>query len=172
MTATCTAAGPAAPGTGSSGHPRAARQTVLMLAGGGLSHASGGVGTQISYLLSNWSDTELAPEVRVLDTRGAGSLLSGAIRFAGAVAVVLYKLRLTAAAHRARPYDDPWQRPSEIYAVCPCTRPRRQDRRAPAWCGFRNLLPHPAQGGPELAMCPIEAFPCCGRPGCFGPAVL
>ncbi len=90
MTATCTAAGPVASAVGSSDYPRAARQTVLMLVGGGLSHASGGVGTQISYLLSNWSAQEPAPEVRVLDTRGAGSLLSGAVRFAGAGAVVLY----------------------------------------------------------------------------------
>jgi glycosyltransferase involved in cell wall biosynthesis len=61
-----------------------------MLAGGGTSHASGGVGTLISYLLSNWSATESAPEIRVVDTRGAGSLLSGALRFAAASAVVLF----------------------------------------------------------------------------------
>ena len=49
---------------------RARRKLVMMFAGGGLTHASGGVGTFIRYLTDEWMTKPGTPEVRVVDTRG------------------------------------------------------------------------------------------------------
>jgi len=57
-----------------------------MLAGGGLAHTSGGVGTLIQYLRESWSGQVGAPETRVIDTRGQGGRTAGGIRFAAAAA--------------------------------------------------------------------------------------
>ncbi len=56
-----------------------------MLAGGGLGHVSGGVGTLTGYMLDAWRDRPDGPRVTVLDTRGEGGQLAGAARFAGAL---------------------------------------------------------------------------------------
>lgn len=57
---------------------------VLILAGGGLSHVSGGVGTLVQYLLDSWAGRDDAPVVQVIDTRGAGGRFGGAWCFAAA----------------------------------------------------------------------------------------
>ena len=49
-----------------------------MLAGGGLGHVSGGVGTLMGYMIEAWRDRPDAPCVRVIDTRGEGGPMSGA----------------------------------------------------------------------------------------------
>ena len=59
---------------------------VLMFAGGGVTHVSGGVGTLLTYLLDHWAGLADAPEVRVIDTRGSGGKVGGAIYFAKALA--------------------------------------------------------------------------------------
>ena len=66
-------------GTGKQG-PR-----VLMFAGGGVTHVSGGVGTLLTYLLDHWASLADAPEVRVIDTRGSGGKVGGVIYFTRAL---------------------------------------------------------------------------------------
>ncbi len=56
---------------------------VAVLAGGGLGHVSGGVGTLMGYMLEAWRARADAPCVRVIDTRGEGGRAAGAARFAG-----------------------------------------------------------------------------------------
>jgi len=58
---------------------------VLVLAGGGLAHTSGGVGTLMLYLMDEWGKRADGPRVRVIDTRGQGGALDGAGRFAAAI---------------------------------------------------------------------------------------
>lgn len=43
---------------------------VVMFAGGGVAHTSGGIGTFIRYLEDEWGRTSAPPEIRVIDTRG------------------------------------------------------------------------------------------------------
>ena len=57
-----------------------------MLAGGGLGHVSGGVGTLMGYMLEAWDARDDGPRVRVFDTRGEGGRLAGAARFLGVLA--------------------------------------------------------------------------------------
>jgi len=57
---------------------------VIVLAGGGLAPASGGVGVLMGYLLEAWAASPHPPRVRVIDTRGQGGRLSAIPRFAGA----------------------------------------------------------------------------------------
>ena len=59
---------------------------VLMFAGGGVTHVSGGVGTLLTYLRDHWAGWPDAPDVRVIDTRGSGGKVGGAIYFAKALA--------------------------------------------------------------------------------------
>ena len=61
------------------------RLAVLVLAGGGLGHVSGGVGTLMRSLLAAWAGQTDAPCVTVLDTRGAGGRLAGALQFSAAL---------------------------------------------------------------------------------------
>ncbi len=63
---------------------------VLMFAGGGTTHASGGVGTFIQYLIQEWATTPGAPQVRVIDTRGQGGMASMGLHFLKAVGQLLY----------------------------------------------------------------------------------
>jgi len=58
---------------------------LLVLAGGGTEHVSGGVGTMMLYLMDEWARRGDTRPVRVVDTRGAGGVLSGAVRFLGAL---------------------------------------------------------------------------------------
>ena len=62
---------------------------VLVFIGGGLNHVSGGVGTLMRYLITEWSADPEALPVRVVDTRGAGHALSAALQFGTAVAILL-----------------------------------------------------------------------------------
>ncbi len=57
------------------------RLPITILAGGGLSHVSGGVGTLIGYLMQAWAARPDAPRVQVIDTRGQGGQAGGARRF-------------------------------------------------------------------------------------------
>ncbi len=57
------------------------RLKVAVLAGGGLGHVSGGVGTLMGYLLEAWRVRQDGPSVRVLDTRGEGGRAAGAVLF-------------------------------------------------------------------------------------------
>ena len=43
---------------------KARRKQVMMMAGGGLTHVSGGVGTFIRYLTDEWATKPGAPQVR------------------------------------------------------------------------------------------------------------
>jgi hypothetical protein len=63
---------------------------VLMLAGGGVEHTSGGVGTLLLALFASWVDLPEAPIVRVLDTRGAGGVVSGGLHFIRSMAVLIW----------------------------------------------------------------------------------
>jgi glycosyltransferase involved in cell wall biosynthesis len=63
---------------------------VAMFAGGGTTHASGGVGTFIQYLIQEWATTPGAPQVRVIDTRGEGGTVSMGLHFLQAVGQLLY----------------------------------------------------------------------------------
>ncbi len=65
-------------------------KTVLIFAGGGLSHVSGGVGTLLRYLIAEWDRDPASMPVRVVDTRGSGGAASAAVHFAGALAVLLW----------------------------------------------------------------------------------
>jgi peptidoglycan/LPS O-acetylase OafA/YrhL/glycosyltransferase involved in cell wall biosynthesis len=68
-----------------SGRPR----VVLVLAGGGLTHVSGGVGTLIRNLIEAWSDTGAPPPVRIVDTRGDGGAPAAALCFLRSLLLVL-----------------------------------------------------------------------------------
>ncbi len=59
-----------------------------MLAGGGVAHTSGGVGTLMLYLMDEWGKQAGGPRVRVIDTRGQGGAAGGIARFAAAIAGV------------------------------------------------------------------------------------
>jgi glycosyltransferase involved in cell wall biosynthesis len=62
---------------------------VVMFAGGGTTHASGGVGTFIQYLVHEWATTPGTPEVRVVDTRGEGGIVSMGLHFLKAVSQLI-----------------------------------------------------------------------------------
>ncbi len=62
---------------------KAGRKLVMMLAGGGLTHVSGGVGTFIRYLTDEWAAKPGTPQVRVVDTRGEGGKASMVLHFLG-----------------------------------------------------------------------------------------
>ena len=61
-----------------------------MLAGGGIAHTSGGVGTLMRYLMDEWAKQPDAPSVRVIDTRGQGGVAGGATSFLRALAMVFW----------------------------------------------------------------------------------
>jgi peptidoglycan/LPS O-acetylase OafA/YrhL/glycosyltransferase involved in cell wall biosynthesis len=63
----------------------AAPPVVLVLAGGGLSPLSGGVGTLMRNLMESWADNGSAPRIRLLDSRGQGGAATGMLRFAGSL---------------------------------------------------------------------------------------
>jgi peptidoglycan/LPS O-acetylase OafA/YrhL len=70
--------------------PRAGPK-VVVVAGGGLGPASGGVGTLMAYLMAAWADMRQAPRIEsLIDSRGDGRLLSGTLHFAHAVASVAW----------------------------------------------------------------------------------
>ncbi|HTI84961.1 MAG TPA: glycosyltransferase family 4 protein [Acetobacteraceae bacterium] len=48
------------------------RRLVVMFAGGGVTHTSGGVGTFIRYLIDDWAAKPDAPRIKVIDTKGEG----------------------------------------------------------------------------------------------------
>jgi glycosyltransferase involved in cell wall biosynthesis len=66
------------------------RKLITMLAGGGITHASGGIGTFIRYLADRWATVPGAPQVRVIDTRGEGGKASMAVHFPKAIAQLIY----------------------------------------------------------------------------------
>ena len=59
--------------------------TVLVLVGGGFAPVSGGVGVLLRNLIDAWSDMPQAPVLRMLDTRGGGGKIAGALWFAAAM---------------------------------------------------------------------------------------
>ena len=63
---------------------------VAMFAGGGTTHASGGVGTFIEYLKQEWATTPDAPQVRVIDTRGEGGTVGMGLHFLKAITQLLW----------------------------------------------------------------------------------
>ena len=69
---------------------KARRKQVMMMAGGGLTHVSGGVGTFIRYLTDEWATKPGAPQVRVVDTRGEGGKASMGLHFLKAVGLLLW----------------------------------------------------------------------------------
>lgn len=66
---------------------------VVVLAGGGITHTSGGVGTLIIYLMEEWAQRPDALPVRVIDTRGPGGPAGAALHFLKA-AILLLRLGL------------------------------------------------------------------------------
>ncbi|MDR3534449.1 MAG: WecB/TagA/CpsF family glycosyltransferase [Rhodopila sp.] len=68
----------------------AGRKVVLMFAGGGVAHTSGGVGTLIRYLQDEWANEPDAPPVRVIDTRGQGGMDSMVHSFLKGLCLLLY----------------------------------------------------------------------------------
>jgi glycosyltransferase involved in cell wall biosynthesis len=66
------------------------RKLVTMLAGGGITHASGGIGTFIQYLVDQWATIPGAPQVRVIDTRGEGGKASMIAHVPKAIAQLIY----------------------------------------------------------------------------------
>jgi glycosyltransferase involved in cell wall biosynthesis len=69
---------------------KARRKLIMMFAGGGTTHASGGVGTFIRYLTDEWEARAGTPRVQVIDTRGEGGKSEMARHFLNAVGVLLY----------------------------------------------------------------------------------
>ena len=63
---------------------------VLVLAGGGLGHVSGGVGTLMRYLMAEWARDPASLPVRVIDTRGTGGAASAVRHFAYGVAALAW----------------------------------------------------------------------------------
>ena len=66
------------------------RKQVLIFAGGGLGHVTGGVGTLLRYLIAEWDADSASVPVRIIDTRGCGGPVSAVIRFWGALATLLW----------------------------------------------------------------------------------
>ncbi len=64
---------------------------VLVCAGGGLGHVSGGVGTLMGYMLAAWAMQPDGPLVQVIDTRGQGGRVAGVGRFAWAAGVLAWR---------------------------------------------------------------------------------
>jgi glycosyltransferase involved in cell wall biosynthesis len=58
---------------------------IVIFAGGGIEHTSGGVGTLILNLLDCWGGQPGGHEVEVIDTRGAGGVGSGVAHFTRAL---------------------------------------------------------------------------------------
>lgn len=77
--------------------PAGRRPNIVVLAGGGVAHVSGGVGTLMLYLMDAWAAREDGPRIRVLDTRGAGGIAGAAWCFLRA-GVSLAWLSLTGSA--------------------------------------------------------------------------
>jgi len=69
---------------------KARRRLVMMFAGCGLTHFSGGVGTFIRYLTDEWATKPCAPRIRVVDTRGEGGKASMALHLLKAVGLLLW----------------------------------------------------------------------------------
>ncbi len=65
------------------------RLRVLVFAGGGMQHVSGGVGTLMAYLQEAWKQLPGAPEIRAVDSRGQGGRLGGALYFLRACRVLI-----------------------------------------------------------------------------------
>jgi peptidoglycan/LPS O-acetylase OafA/YrhL/glycosyltransferase involved in cell wall biosynthesis len=63
----------------------AAAARVLVLVGGGFAPLSGGVGVLLRNLIDVWATMPQSPQLRMLDTRGGGGKVSGALWFAVAV---------------------------------------------------------------------------------------
>ena len=70
--------------------PKTSEKQVLVFAGGGLGHVSGGVGTLLRYLIAEWAPDPAALRVRVIDTRGAGGWGDAALRFGHALAALAW----------------------------------------------------------------------------------
>ncbi len=66
------------------------RKHVLVFAGGGLTHVSGGIGTLLRAVIHVWVADPTAIAVRVIDTRGAGGRISAALHFARGIAALLH----------------------------------------------------------------------------------
>jgi len=69
---------------------KAGRKKVVMLAGGGTTYVSGGVGTFIRYLTDEWENKPDGPEIRILDTRGQGGLLRMIMHFISATCYLTF----------------------------------------------------------------------------------
>jgi len=63
---------------------------VLVLAGGGLSPLSGGVGTLMRNLMESWSNAQCPPRLRLADTRGQGGPVTATLRFAYTLILVAW----------------------------------------------------------------------------------
>ncbi len=68
---------------------RSHRKLVTMFAGGGITHASGGVGTFIRYLMDVWEREPNTPLVRIIDTRGEGGKVGMVLHFLRAIVYLL-----------------------------------------------------------------------------------
>jgi glycosyltransferase involved in cell wall biosynthesis len=66
------------------------RKHVLVFAGGGLTHVSGGIGTLLRAVIHVWVTDPAAIAVRVIDTRGAGGRASAGLHFARALGALFY----------------------------------------------------------------------------------
>jgi len=64
------------------------RPLIGMPCPGGLEHA-GGIGRAMAYLCAEWATDPSAPQIEVLDTRGAGHLIFAPFHFAHALARIL-----------------------------------------------------------------------------------
>lgn len=64
------------------------RRLVVMFAGGGITHTSGGVGTFIRYLIDEWATRPDAPQIKVIDTHGKGKAVM-VLHFLKAIAFLL-----------------------------------------------------------------------------------
>ena len=69
---------------------KASPPMVLVLVGGGFAPLSGGVGVLLRNLIDAWAGQPQAPRLRLLDTRGGGNKMLGALRFAGALLQVAW----------------------------------------------------------------------------------
>jgi peptidoglycan/LPS O-acetylase OafA/YrhL/glycosyltransferase involved in cell wall biosynthesis len=72
------------------GADNAAAPAVLVLAGGGLSPLSGGVGTLMHNLMESWAVSPSAPNITIVDTRGQGGALGAMLHFAGSLGLVAW----------------------------------------------------------------------------------
>src|SRR5579863_9206202 len=64
------------------------QRLVVMFAGGGITHASGGVGTFIRYLIDEWATKPDVPRIKVIDTHGKGKAIM-VVHFLKAVVFLL-----------------------------------------------------------------------------------